>query len=65
MRGMSRGDRIFWSIMLFIFVELMWLKLLDPIVGMAPALVVGIAVVGGFIHATRPIRKADSGDELA
>jgi hypothetical protein len=41
-------DRLFWSVMIVIFVGLVWLKFLDPVVAcVGPGLVVA-AIVGGI-----------------
>lgn len=53
-RGLSFGDRLFWSIMIFLGTGLLWLKFFDPITGMWPALPAGLAVVGSFLYLARP-----------
>lgn len=59
LRGMTTGDRIFWTIMLFLGITLLWLKIFDPFVGMWPSLVVSIGACFGFVYLTRPEEDED------
>ena len=58
-------DRFFWSVMIALFVGLVWLKYLDPVVAcVGPGLVVA-AIVGGIYFylgwrkATRAAQKGE------
>ncbi len=60
-------DRVFWSIMIAIFVGLVWLKFLDPMVAcVGPGLVVA-AIVGGiyfYLGWRRATRTAQMGEAI-
>ena len=60
-------DRFFWSVMIAIFVGLVWLKFLDPVVAcVGPGLVVA-AIVGGiyfYIWWRRATRAAQTGETI-
>jgi hypothetical protein len=62
-------DRFFWSVMLAIFVGLVWLKFLDPLLAcLGPGIVVA-AIVGGIYFylgwrkATRAAQTAAGAEE--
>lgn len=60
-------DRFFWSVMLAIFVGLVWLKFLDPVVPcVGPGLVVA-AIVGGiyfYLGWRKATRAAQTGENI-
>jgi hypothetical protein len=60
-------DRFFWSVMIALFVGLVWLKYLDPVVAcVGPGLVVA-AVVGGiyfYLGWRKATRAAQTGETM-
>jgi len=60
-------DRFFWSVMLAIFVGLVWLKFLDPVVAcVGPGLVVA-AIAGGiyfYLGWRKATRAAQTGENI-
>ncbi|HAL61516.1 MAG TPA: hypothetical protein DCP08_03805 [Chloroflexi bacterium] len=62
-------DRFFWSLMIAIFVGLVWLKFLDPVVAcVGPGLIVaamggGIYFYLGWRRATRAAQTGESSEE--
>ena len=60
-------DRFFWSVMLAIFVGLVWLKFLDPVLPcVGPGLVVA-AIVGGiyfYLGWRKATRAAQTGENI-
>lgn len=61
-------DRLFWSVIIFIFVGLLWLKFLDPVVGVWPGVPVAVLVGGIYFYvwwhkAKREAQKGQSTEE--
>jgi hypothetical protein len=60
-------DRFFWSVMIALFVGLVWLKYLDPVVAcVGPGLVVA-AITGGiyfYLGWRRATRAAQAGETM-
>jgi hypothetical protein len=60
-------DRFFWSVMIALFVGLVWLKYLDPVVAcVGPGLVVA-AIVGGiyfYLGWRKVTRAAQTGETV-
>lgn len=60
-------DRFFWSVMIALFVGLVWLKYLDPVVPcVGPGLVVA-AIVGGiyfYLEWRKATRAAQTGETV-
>lgn len=43
-------DRLFWSVIIHFFVALLWLKFLDPVVGVWPGVPVAVLVGGIYFY---------------
>lgn len=62
-------DRFFWSVIIAIFVGLVWLKFLDPMVAcVGPGLIVAVTVGGiyfylGWRKATRAAQAIEGAEE--
>lgn len=61
LRGLTFGDRLFWSLMIFMGISFAWLKYLCPQVTMWLSLVADAVVIGCFLYAARPspVEKID------
>ncbi len=54
LRGLSFGDRLFWSIMIFIGIGIVWLKVFG-LQTLGLSLIVDAVLIGWFLYAARPL----------
>lgn len=61
LRGMDNGNRLFWSIVIFVGVMFLWLKFLDSIIHIKFYPIFGVIIIFVFLFLTR---KPDDYEEI-